>query len=226
MNLLTWPELAVHEKQQGGYWLYPCADIHATDKIFIRVPRPEPCTCRWPYHHPATSCPICQPAAATPPVPGDQRPAPSTAPGTTNHIPVHAPETPRPDQTAPALGYHWSPSTRRRSIERYGLRIGQPPVVNGIEDDFRAPWISVSASPLQAWWLSAGALQIGGFTDPAHPGHWDLYEMDLTDLATQTTTDHHREIRVLVDVPPDRLEWVGKRAFTESIKIGCADPHR
>ncbi len=26
MNLLTWPELAVHEKQQGGYWLYPCAD--------------------------------------------------------------------------------------------------------------------------------------------------------------------------------------------------------
>lgn len=78
----------------------------------------------------------------------------------------------------------------------------------------------MSPSPLQAWWLSAGALQIGGFTDPAYPGQWeqrDLYEIHITDIATLRMNDHHREICVLVDVAPERVEWVGQRAFDAPI---------
>ena len=79
-----------------------------------------------------------------------------------------------------AVAYHWSPSTRRTSIRTRGLVIGAAPSVNGVEDDHRNPWISLAPTAAQAWWLSGGALEGGGFA-VEHPV-WDLWEADLTDI--------------------------------------------
>jgi hypothetical protein len=77
-----------------------------------------------------------------------------------------------------AFDFHWSPTSRRADIHAEGLRIGCRPVVNGVEDDHRNPWISLSPTPWQAWDLSAGALAVGRFTSESPL--WDLWRADLT----------------------------------------------
>jgi hypothetical protein len=110
------------------------------------------------------------------------------------------------------IGYHYSPSTRRGAILRDGLVIGSDPCVNGVEDDHRNLWISLSPTAAQAWWLSGEALVIGGFD--AESDAWDLWEVDITDLDRQGRLDGVlAEMQVLEDIPLHRLQLVGQRTF-------------
>lgn len=111
------------------------------------------------------------------------------------------------------IAYHWSPSTRRTFIEGEGLRIGAPPAVNGVEDDHRNEWISVSPTPGQAWWLSGEALWGGGF--PSESTEWDLYEVDIKGLSVGRRGDDYPELRVHENISADRVRWVGRRTFGE-----------
>lgn len=109
------------------------------------------------------------------------------------------------------IAYHWSPSTRRDAIEREGLRIGSEPSVNGVEDDHRNGWVSVSPTPSQAWWLSAGALHIGGFGSEAPI--WDLYEVDIADLSVERRQGDYPEFYVHENVASERVTRVAIRKF-------------
>ncbi|WP_293003357.1 hypothetical protein [Mycobacterium sp.] len=110
-----------------------------------------------------------------------------------------------------AVGYHWAPANRRASIADEGLRIGCRPAVNGIEDDHRNPWISLSPTPAQAWMLSAGALAIGGFRSEAT--EWDLWQTDVTGIDVHRCAGDYPEIRVLQPIPKNRVAWVASRPF-------------
>jgi hypothetical protein len=109
------------------------------------------------------------------------------------------------------IAYHYSPSTRRAAILRDGLVIGSEPCVNGIEDDHRNLWISLSPTAAQAWWLSGEALAVGGFG--AESDVWDLWEVDITDLDRQDWLDRLPELQVLEDIPAYRLHLVGQRTL-------------
>lgn len=110
-----------------------------------------------------------------------------------------------------AVGYHWAPTSRRAAIESEGLRIGCRPAVNGVEDDHRNSWISLSPTPAQAWTLSAGALAIGGF--PSEAPAWDLWQADLTGVEVRRCEGAYPEVRALQPVPPARLVWIASRQF-------------
>lgn len=115
------------------------------------------------------------------------------------------------------VGYHWSPATRRSSIHARGLLVGSRPVVNGVEDDHRNPWISLSPTPSQAWWLSGGAIACGGFHSECPT--WDLWEVDLTDARAEYTDCGYPEVRVLHAISPTRMAWIASRQFS-----GADDP--
>jgi hypothetical protein len=107
--------------------------------------------------------------------------------------------------------YHWSPATRRASIRSRGLVIGATPCVNGVEDDHRNTWISLSPTPAQAWWLSGQALPVGGFTSE-YP-IWDPSEVDLTEIERTECANGYPAIRAVHDIPPDKVTWIGVREF-------------
>lgn len=108
------------------------------------------------------------------------------------------------------IGYHWSPRGRHTAIRNTGLIIGSPPAVNAVDgDDDRAAWISLSPTPSQAWWLSGDALTVGGFT-PESPA-WDLWQADLTGIATRHMMSGYPEIRALQNIPADRHTWIATR---------------
>lgn len=65
----------------------------------------------------------------------------------------------------PFLLFHWSPTTRRPGILRYGLVPGKRSTCNV----WRPPYVCFADSPSWAWALS-GALR------PDHP-EWDLWQM-------------------------------------------------
>lgn len=109
------------------------------------------------------------------------------------------------------VGYHWAPSSRRATIQAQGLRIGCRPAVNGVEDDHRNPWISLSPTASQAWTLSAGALATGGF--PSEAPAWDLWEADLTGAKVQRCGGDYPELRALQPLPVDCLVWIASRRF-------------
>jgi hypothetical protein len=109
------------------------------------------------------------------------------------------------------IAYHWSPSSRRKSIEQVGLCVGSNPVVNGIQGDHRNPYISLSPTPAQAWWLSGGALAIGGFNSESDV--WDLYEVDIKGRVAVCRDDDYPEIKVYEDIPADHVIRVAQRAF-------------
>jgi hypothetical protein len=109
------------------------------------------------------------------------------------------------------VGYHWSPTSRRAAIIVEGLRIGCRPAVNGVEDDHRNPWISLSDTPCEAWVLSAGALAVGGF--PSEASVWDLWQADLTSLEVRRCGGSYPEIRVLQAIAPIQLMWIASRPF-------------
>lgn len=109
------------------------------------------------------------------------------------------------------IAYHWSPQSRRASIEGSGLVIGSDPSVNGVEDDFRSPWVSLSPTPALAWWLSVGALEVGGFVPDDTV--WLLWEVDITGLAVQGDIGRYPEYQVLQNISAARLMLVGQRNF-------------
>lgn len=111
------------------------------------------------------------------------------------------------------VGYHWSPSTRRAGIEERGLVIGAVPVINSVEgQEYRNPWVSVSPTPSQAWWLSAGAVAVGGMAPPESK-LWLLWEVDISGLAATSDGVLYREWRVLQDIESQRVKLVGQRTF-------------
>jgi hypothetical protein len=65
--------------------------------------------------------------------------------------------------------YHWSPTSRRASIERLGLVPGRAPTVSS--PGWRAPYVCLAENPHWAWQLS-GALH------PDVPA-WDLWQVSL-----------------------------------------------
>jgi hypothetical protein len=117
-----------------------------------------------------------------------------------------------------AVGYHWSPTSRRAAIHAVGWRIGCRPVVNGIQDDPRNSWISLSPTPWQAWALSAGALAVGGF--PSESPLWDLWRADLTGLELRRCDDSYPEVRVLQPVSTTQLRWIASRPFLAAPTFG------
>lgn len=109
------------------------------------------------------------------------------------------------------IAYHWSPSARREAIQREGLRVGAEPCVNGVEDDHRNLWVSVSPTPSQAWWLSGEALYLGGFGSESPI--WDLYEVDLAGLVIERRQKDYPELYVHEDISPERITRVAIRKF-------------
>lgn len=93
---------------------------------------------------------------------------------------------------APIPLYHWSPESRRASIQRLGLLPGRP----SIDGEWRPPYVCLSATPSLAWALSGAH----------HPevDRWDLWMvwsdvptalMKLRDVDTNGRS-HVKEYRV------------------------------
>lgn len=106
----------------------------------------------------------------------------------------------------PFILFHWSPSSRRKSIMRRGLRVGRPHVTHS--DGWRAGYLCFSASPSLAWVLSAKAVNA--------PGEWDLwmtwscgFEKPLRRI--RWTGPEVKEFRTKENVPKGRLWFVGTR---------------
>jgi hypothetical protein len=115
------------------------------------------------------------------------------------------------------IAYHWSPCTRREAIAREGLKVGAPPCVNAEEfgEGHRNLWVSVSPTPSQAWYLSAGALYVGGF--PTESDHWDLYEVDIKGLEVERRRDDYPELYVYDNIPAHAVRRVAFRRFDDQI---------
>jgi hypothetical protein len=117
--------------------------------------------------------------------------------------------TPPPLEDMPPL-YHWSPTERRPRINRYGLRVGQPPVTH--TEEFRAPYLCFAETPSWAWALS-------GMRDerkPREPGSWDLWQVNVNGKRGETVAtydDDHRwhEVRVHETLRKKRLLYLATR---------------
>ncbi|MCV7174760.1 hypothetical protein [Mycolicibacterium sphagni] len=110
------------------------------------------------------------------------------------------------------VAYHWSPSTRRLGIHTDGLKIGAAPAVNSVGGDWHNSWISLSPTPAQAWSLSGGALEVGGFSTESPI--WDLYEVDITGLPiARAATADYPELHISQDIPADRVVRVAMRLY-------------
>ncbi len=75
------------------------------------------------------------------------------------------------------IGYHWSPTANRHSIQRLGLVPGRRTLQG---TGFRAPYVCLSPDPSLAWVLSGQM-----FEDVAS---WDLWQVHLDQV------DDHYEI--------------------------------
>ncbi|WP_418054414.1 hypothetical protein [Mycolicibacterium senegalense] len=119
------------------------------------------------------------------------------------------------------IAYHWSPSLRKRGIEERGLVIGAAPAVNAVQDSHRNPWISVSPTPSQAWWLSGGALEAGGLLDGLDGSSlWLLWEVDITGLTVQGDIANYPEYQVLENIAADRVTLIGQRSCERELGAG------
>lgn len=129
--------------------------------------------------------------------------------------------TPRPYQqshmkcrrTKPFILYHWSPSCRRKSIKRHGLKVGSQHAIHS--KGWRATYLCFSDSPSYAWALS-------GNTSRA-PEEWDLWmtwSNRLSDLSYRF--DHvgqmPAEYRTKVNVGKKDLWLVGSRMHAPKSK--------
>lgn len=72
--------------------------------------------------------------------------------------------------------YHWSPSSNRASIEKYGLRTHR----KTLQGDWRPPYICFSNDPMVAWSLSGNM-----FPDIEL---WDLW---CVHMPSQTSFEHY-----------------------------------
>ena len=106
----------------------------------------------------------------------------------------------------PFLLFHWSPVSRRKSIERQGLRTGKPHAAHS--EGWQADYLCFAASPSLAWGLSAKAIN--------RPGDWDLwmtwsngFEKPLKRVRWEGL--EVKEYRTKENVPKSRLWYVGTR---------------
>lgn len=119
--------------------------------------------------------------------------------------------TPPPLKDMPPL-FHWSPTPRRRQINRYGLRVGQRPVQH--PPGWRAPYVCFAETPSWAWALS------GQFAEREHrPGSWDLWQVNVNGKrgeVLESGDDKHRwhEVRVHERLYKAQMWFVGTREIS------------
>lgn len=75
--------------------------------------------------------------------------------------------------------YHWSPSSNKQNINRYGLRVGQ----RSLQGDWRPPYVCFSDDAYLAWILS-GAMW-------PEIESWDLWQCNFE---SQTSFNHYEII--------------------------------
>jgi len=106
----------------------------------------------------------------------------------------------------PFILYHWSPSSRRKQIERQGLRVGKPHVTHS--KGWRANYLCFAASPSLAWGLSALVTKCAG--------NWDLW-MTWSDSLVKPVRRIRwegldvKEYRTYAGVPKRLIWYVGTR---------------
>lgn len=100
--------------------------------------------------------------------------------------------------------YHWSPSTRRKSIGRYGLVPGKKSVCKA----WNPPYVAFALNPVNAWQMSG----------EIHPEieQWDLWAVHSGDLEGSLELipfddGETREVRVYTKTPGRHLFFVGSR---------------
>lgn len=109
--------------------------------------------------------------------------------------------------------YHWSPKENRESILKRGLEIMSHPTCHGQKFNY----LCFGTSPSAAWGLS------GDFYDIEEFETWDLWQVQLgkDDSVHMVPTwgPFAQEIRTHNSIPPDRVWWVGERAYGPHITI-------
>ncbi len=111
-----------------------------------------------------------------------------------------------PDQVI----YHWSPTTRRASIQAGGLRIRSA----SQHAPIRYPMVCFSADALTAWAASGGTF----LTDADSWDLWGVYVGDLRHGLEVIPNDDHtiRELRVYRSIPASAVHLIGSRPTTEA----------
>lgn len=107
----------------------------------------------------------------------------------------------------PAL-FHWSPSSRRKGIERRGLVPGSL----AIDRKWRPPYIALAPSPEAAWQMSGEDERGAG-----HPS-WDLWQVWLSNVGAEAIPyddGSAREFRVYERIYRRDLWLVGTRQRDE-----------
>ena len=107
--------------------------------------------------------------------------------------------------------YHWSPTERRKSIIRHGLKVRKPHVVHS-KGEWQAEYLCFSKSPSHAWGLSGGM---------GHDWHgveeWDLWMVWSNRLdrpqKLYPETSGLSEYRIRHDVPKRDIWYVGSRSM-------------
>ena len=104
-----------------------------------------------------------------------------------------------------ALAYHWSPSSRRKSIQAHGLRIRQA----SAHAPIRYPMICLCLDPLDAWSMSGGTF----LTDEPAWDLWAVYAGDLRHGFEVIPTDDRRirELRVYRSIPAAAVRYIATR---------------
>jgi hypothetical protein len=119
------------------------------------------------------------------------------------------------------IGYHYSPTANRLSINRHGLLVPthHPFLVQPVvcSEGHRNPHISLGKTPHQAWELSGGFLKRRAREqhEPVAlwPQIWDLYQVWLEPRKYQTNGGYEYQSRR--DIPRGHVVRVGSRAIRE-----------
>lgn len=119
---------------------------------------------------------------------------------------VHAPCGVRCRRKKPFPLYHWSPASRRKSIQRRGLIVGSPHAVHS--KGWRASYLCFSDSPSFAWAYSANTTR--------KRQNWDLWMVWSTHVPGLSYRYDHvaqlpAEYRSTGNVPKKHLWHVASR---------------
>lgn len=103
------------------------------------------------------------------------------------------------------LAYHWSPTSRRASIEAGGLRIRQP----SAHAPIRYPMVCLALNPVWAWDMSAGTFVVD---EPS----WDLWAVWTSDLrhgfeVIPWDDGTPKELRVYRSIPAAAVRYLATR---------------
>lgn len=109
------------------------------------------------------------------------------------------------------LLFHWSPSARRDSINKDGLRPDRPTVSTAAVD-----YVCFAISPSAAWALSGAQFEGNG--------SWDLWQAWDSNLPAVVELDG--EIRTRGPVPPSDLWFVGSRTDAPLVAAPVVDDGR